>query len=309
MVIRQMKTRREFLISAAALGAAPRLASAAPAGMYVSLNSSLTGGKVQWPDFVRLAKKVGYGGVDVNLGAAMKDGIESTHALFAETRLIPSYASLPVAFTRDDETFRKGMSGLPEAAKFLAAMGCRKMVAVLPPASDTPKPEYRKLMKERLGAAGKVLAGSDIRLGLEFLGPMHFRTGKQEFIWRMPETLEFAKELGPNIGILLDVWHWHLAGATAADIVSAGKSRIVTVHLSDCKNIPAEEVRDNQRLLPGEGVIDYKSFFGALKKIGYTGAVSPEPLGRVPKEASAEEGARMGLESTLAVMRKAGVKV
>jgi len=303
-----MNTRRDFLKSAASLGVAARFANAAPAGMYVSLNGSLTGGKVQWPEFVRLAKKVGYRGVDVNLGAAMKDGLEATRGLFAETGLIPAYANLPVTFTRDDETFRKGMDGLPEAVKFSAAMNCRKMVVVLPPSSDTPKAEYRKVMKARLAEAGKVLAASNIRLGLEFLGPLHFRTGKQEFIWRMPETLEFAKELGPNIGILLDVWHWHLAGATAADIVAAGRSRIVTVHLSDCKNIPAEEVRDNQRLLPGEGVIDYAAFFGALKKIGYSDAISPEPIGRVPKEASAEEGARMGLESTLAVMRKAGVK-
>jgi len=35
--------------------------------------------------------------------------------------------------------------------------------------------------------------------------------------------------------------------------------------------------------------------------------VSPEPIGRIPAEMSAEEGARLGLESTLAVMRKAGV--
>jgi sugar phosphate isomerase/epimerase len=302
-----MKTRRQFLGSAAALGLAARVGAAAPAKMYVSLNGSLTGGKVQWPEFVRLAAKVGYGGVDVNLGAAMKDGVGPTRALLAETKMQPAYANLPVTFTRDDETFRKGMGGLDDAAKFVAAIGCRKMVAVLPPASDTPKEEYRKLMKARLAQAGKVLAGSDVRLGLEFLGPQHFRTGRQEFIWRMPDTLAFAKELGPNIGILLDVWHWHLAGATAADIVAAGNSRIVTVHVSDCKDIPPAEVRDNQRLLPGEGVIDYVSFFDALKKIGYTGAVSPEPLGRIPKEASAEDGARMGLESTLAVMRKARV--
>jgi sugar phosphate isomerase/epimerase len=302
-----MTTRRQFLGSAAALSLAGRAGFAAPAKMFVSLNGSLTGGKVQWPEFVRLAAKVGYGGVDVNLGAAMKDGLEATRALLAETKMQPAYANLPVTFTRDDETFRKGMAGLEQAAKFLAGMGCRKMVTVLPPASETPKEEYRNIIKARLSEAGKVLAGSDVRLGLEFLGPRHFRNGRQEFIWRMPETLAFAKELGPNMGILLDVWHWHLAGATADDIVAAGNSRIVTVHLSDCKDIPADEVRDNQRLLPGQGVIDYKSFFGALKKIGYTGAVSPEPLGAIPKEASAEEGARMGLESTLAVMHKAGV--
>jgi len=37
--------------------------------------------------------------------------------------------------------------------------------------------------------------------------------------------------------------------------------------------------------------------------------VSPEPLGRIPKEMSAEEGARLGLESARAVLRKAGIDV
>jgi len=119
--------------------------------------------------------------------------------------------------------------------------------------------------------------------------------------------LEFAKECGPNIGLLLDAWHWYHAGAGTADIIAAGKSRIVHVHLSDCPKMPADQVRDNQRVLPGEGVIDLIGFFQALKKIGYEDGVSPEPLGRIPKEMPPEQGARLGLESALAVMRKAGV--
>jgi sugar phosphate isomerase/epimerase len=71
--------------------------------------------------------------------------------------------------------------------------------------------------------------------------------------------------------------------------------------------MPADQVRDNQRVLPGEGVIDLIGFFQALKRIGYEDGVSPEPLGRIPKEMSPEEGARLGLESALSVMRKAGV--
>src|SRR5437899_1243110 len=48
-------------------------------------------------------------------------------------------------------------------------------------------------------------------------------------------------------------------------------------------------------------------FFQALEKIGYQDGVSPEPLGRIPKEMTPEEGARLGLEATLKVMRKAKV--
>jgi sugar phosphate isomerase/epimerase len=71
--------------------------------------------------------------------------------------------------------------------------------------------------------------------------------------------------------------------------------------------MPPEQVRDNQRVLPGEGVIPLVDFFQALKKVGYTDGVSPEPIGRIPKDMSAEEGAKLGLDTGLAVMRKAGL--
>jgi sugar phosphate isomerase/epimerase len=77
--------------------------------------------------------------------------------------------------------------------------------------------------------------------------------------------------------------------------------------VSDAKPAPPEEVRDNQRFMPGEGVIDLIGFFQALGKIGYEDGVSPEPLGRVPAEMAPEDAARLGLETTLAVMKKAGV--
>ncbi len=61
--------------------------------------------------------------------------------------------------------------------------------------------------------------------------------------------------------------------------------------------------------MPGEGVIDLTGFFQALKKIGYTGGVSPEPLGRVPAEMSPEDGARLALDTTRAAMKNAGLLV
>jgi sugar phosphate isomerase/epimerase len=276
--------------------------------MYLSLNSSLTGGKIEWPEFARLAARVGYGGVDVSLGGARKEGLDATRALFAELKIKASNTGLPVTFARDEATFQQGLKGLNEAAAFAAAIDCPRMLGLLPPATATPKAELRKILKDRITAIGEVLAHSNVRLGLEFLGPLHFRTAQpNEFIWRMDEALEFAKECGTNLGLLLDVWHWYHAGATTDDILAAGSARIVHVHLSDCPRMPPEQVRDNQRSLPGEGVIPLVDFFHALKKVGYEGGVSPEPIGRIPKDMSAEDGARLGLEASLAVMRKAGV--
>jgi sugar phosphate isomerase/epimerase len=304
--------RRDFIRAAVSAGAAQALASqalGARARMYVSLNGALTGrGRKEWPEFARLAARMGFGGVDVNLGAVMKAGLDATRALFAELKIKPAVAGLPVAPSKDEAAFQTGLKGLDEAAKFAAAIGCPRMTTVLPASSQTPKAELRKMLKDRLTAVAEILARSNVLLGLEFLGPLQLRTRQpHEFIWRMDETLAFGKECGPNVGLLLDAWHWHHAGATTADIIAAGKSRIVTIHVSDCGKMPPEEVRDNQRLLPGEGVINLVAFFQALNKIGYEDGISPEVLGRIPESMTPEEGARLGLESTLAVMRKAGV--
>ena len=167
---------------------------------------------------------------------------------------------------------------------------------------------HRALYLKRFQAAAEILARSSVRLGLEFLGPLHIRKMlPYEFIWRMGEMVEFAAACGPNVGVLLDSWHWHHAGATLADILAAGRERIVHVHVNDARRQPPEEVRDGDRLMPGEGVIDLAGFFRALQKAGYPDAVAVEVLGRGLKQIPPEEGARLGLESTRAVMEKAGV--
>ena len=306
--------RRTFLQTTAAVGVSlvrPGNVDAAET-MFVSLNSSMTR-QMDWPDFARLAARVGYGGVDVNLNAArfapsFEEGVATTQRMFRELKLKPGVCSLPVRYTNSDASvYKDDMKQLDEAARFAAEVGCPRMMAVLPPSSQTPKPELRKIIKDRLLPINDALARAKVRLGLEFLGPLHFRTrNPHEFIWRMDEALEFAKECGSNIGLTLDAWHWHHAGATAQDIINAGKSRIVHIHVSDARQQPAEDVRDNQRLMPGEGVIDLVTFFRSLQKIGYTDAVSPEPLGRVPADMTPEDGARLGLETTLTVMKRAG---
>ncbi len=64
------------------------------------------------------------------------------------------------------------------------------------------------------------------------------------------------------------------------------------------------------RLLPGEGVIDLVGFFTALQKIGYQGGVAPETIGpRIPDGMPPEESAKLALEMTTGVMKKAGVLV
>jgi sugar phosphate isomerase/epimerase len=302
-------SRRDFIGRVACAGAVAAVGRpAAATSMFVSLNGSLTR-QMPWPEFVRLAGKLGYGGVDVNLGAARKEGVDATRALLAEAKVKPGVAGLGVQFAAADQAaFKEGLKELDDNARFASEIGCGRMMAVLSPSSPVPKEERRPFIKDRLAAVAGILEKSGIRLGLEFLGPLMFRSrGPHQFIWTLPETVALAAECGPDVGVTLDAWHWHHSGGSTSDILAAGKSRIVHIHVSDAKPQPPEEVRDNQRHMPGEGIIDLIGFFRALQKIGYEDAVSPEPLGRVPADMPPEEGARLGLETTLAVMTRAGV--
>jgi sugar phosphate isomerase/epimerase len=276
--------------------------------VYISLQSTLVAGRVKWPAFAELAHELGYPGTDVNLREALPFGIAGTRALLDKLQLKPAVVELPVEFRKDDDTFRADLAKLDDAVQFAVGIGCPRMTTYIMSSSETPKLELRKIYKARFTACANVLARSHCRLGLEFLGPLHIRTRfPHEFIWRMNEMLEFARECGPNVGLLLDSWHWHHAGATAADIVAAGKDGIVHVQVNDSADLPPEKIRDNERLMPGEGVINLMAFFQALQEIGYADGVSPEVFGRGLKDIPPEEGAKMGLETTRAIMRKAGV--
>ncbi len=303
--------------------------------MFISLPPWAVARGVGWPEQARLAARVGYRGIDWAWGPARKEGVDATRALVAELKIQPTIVNLPGANpqTGDDAAFKTALTQLEDDAAFCAAIGCRRFQLVLratAPAGQS-KEDFWNLLRVRLGAISGVLAKHQVRLGLEFLGPLQFRSGRGgggragrggappdpnappppppvPFVWTLAETVKLCEASGPNIGVTLDAWHWYHSGGTVQDILSTDKSRIVHVHVSDAKPMPPEDVRDDMRWLTGEGVIDLVGFFQALRKIGYEGGVAPETIGgRIPADMPPEESARLALEMTTATMKKAGV--
>lgn len=322
--------RREFL-ARAALGVAvlsvPRAREAPPA-MFVSLAPWAVARGVGWPEQARLAARVGYAGIDWAFGPAKEAGVEATRALLGELGIVPAIVNLPMRdpLGADDAAFEAQLPALDGDAAFCRAIGCSRFQLVLGPMTlpGQTKRERWVQVRRRLAAVGAVLAKHDVRLGLEFLGPLVFRMPPERpgatatdlagrgasppvpFVWTLRDTLALCADSAPNVGVTLDAWHWHHSGGTTADIRAADPSRVVHVHVSDARAMPAEEVRDDMRLLPGEGVIDLVGFFRALAAIGYRGGVAPETIGpRIPDTMSPEESARLALEATRSVMRKA----
>ena len=330
--------RREFL-ARSTLGAAaltlscvrpqPIQTARASTGMFLSLPPWALARKVGWPEQARLAARVGYNGIDWPFGSAKAAGVEATRAVFAELGIVPTVTNLPMQapLGADDAAFAAQLPKLAEDAAFCRAIGCTRFQMVLGPTTNgESKAEHWTLVQRRLSAMSAVLAKHDVRLGIEFLGPLVFRRRRNRpggapvdpaalpppppvpFIWTLSDTVALCEASGPNIGVTLDAWHWYHSGGTVTDILAAQASRINHVHVSDARTMPPEEVLDNMRWMPGEGVIDLVGFFQALKAIGYEGGVAPEIIGpRIPDDMPPDESARLALEATIAVMKKAGV--
>ncbi len=271
--------------------------------MYLSLHGSMIAWRLSWREMARLAARTGYDAIDMPRGSAAGEDPVEVRDFLTAAGIRPAVYPLPVEYRTSQDAFESGFATMKEAAVFASAIGCTGMTAWLPASTAWPKPEAWKLLRSRLAACSDLLDGYGLRLGIEFLGTLPLRRkAAHEFVWRMAETLEFAQECG-NTGIILDSWHWHHSGASAKEIMAAGAGPILHVHAADAPEMAPEDVDDMERLMPGRGIVDFASFFQALRTVGYGGGVSPEVFSSRMKEITPEEGAREGAQCTRRVIK------
>ena len=209
-------------------------------------------------------------------------------------------------FRKDEKSFRDGLAQLPGLAGALQKAGVSRLGTWIMPthAELTYLANFRQ-HASRLREIARVLAHYNLKLGLEYVGPKTLMArDKFSFIRTMQEARELIFEIGaPNIGLVLDSFHWFCAGETAADLLTLRKEDIVTCDLNDARaGFSADEQLDNKRELPAAtGVINLKAFLEALISIGYDGPVRAEPFNE--KLNSMENEA--AIKATHAAMKKA----
>lgn len=260
--------------------------------MYRCLNPGAIGVGLPWAKCLPLAKAGGFEGIDVNIDPSVS-APEITEALAAHG-LRAGGTGLPLDFRGDEKKWKDGLDRLRQVACAASQVGVTRFATWILPFSDTlPFRENFRFHADRLGPAAKILADQGCALGLEFIGPKTMRQGhKYAFVSNLQQMLDLGEATGPNVGLLLDAWHWYTSLGTVEDILALAPKQVVYVHINDAPaGIPVDKQVDNVRALPGEtGVIDLAGFLGALRKIGYDGPVVPEPfvkeLGSLPPEES-----------------------
>lgn len=192
-------------------------------------------------------------------------------------------AGLSVEFRRDQDSFQRGMEKLPKEASILQQLGVTRVATwIMPGHGELTYLENFEQHKTRLSEAAKVLNDHGLRLGLEFVGPRTSRARNRfPFICAQRDMMELVDAIGtPNVGLLMDSWHWYTSHGTVEELLTLSNEDIVHVHVNDAPaGVPVDQQVDNRRALPvTTGAIDMKGFINALVRIGYDGPVECEPF-------------------------------
>jgi sugar phosphate isomerase/epimerase len=234
------------------------------------------------------ARTGGFQGVEIKVrevaGLVEHQGAGYVRERFAAAGLQPAGWGLPVDWKGSEAAWQSGLEELPRLAAAAAAIGCTRTTTWVPPASDDrPFEENHQFHLERFRPIARVLNEHGCQLGLEFIGPKTSRDRlRYPFIYRMEDMLRLGAAIGPNVGLLLDCWHWYTSGGTLDDLHDLRNEQVAYVHVNDAPaGIARDEQQDQVRALPGEtGVIEIAGFLRALQAIGYAGPVVPEPFAR-----------------------------
>lgn len=307
--------RRQLLQLAAASAACsflPAQGALAPAKgrkFTLDLTPGSIGVQAQFPQLVDLAAQYGFESIapdpDYLLGLSNASR-EDLLARMKDKKLVWGSAALPVEFRQDDNRFHKDLDALPRAADALQKAGVSRVNTYIRP--NSPHLTYLanfQLHAQRLREVARILGDHGLRFGLEYVGPKTLWTAQRyPFIHTMAETKELIAAIGrPNVGLVLDSWHWYTSAESEADLLSLSNNDVVACDLNDAPaGIDVEKQIDNQRELPAAtGVIDLKTFLNALVKIGYDGPVRAEPFNAPLRELPDDQA----LAATASAMKKA----
>jgi 2-keto-myo-inositol isomerase len=245
--------------------------------MLLGLNGATTM-KADLMTDIRVANEAGYEYLEIwaaKLDAYLqKTPISDLKDLLAASGLKPlSVNSL------DDITFQSQgkFEEIQQSCKLLCEramqLGSQYLVVcpTLLPSQDLTKEEIKQESVEKLEVLLDIAERYGVSLAFEFLGEPGYSVRDLAFCNQIVEEID-----DPCLGLVLDVFHFYVGGSTLDSIDEVDPRKLFIVHLNDAEDLPRDKLRDQHRLLPGQGILPLQDVLSRVKKIGYQGAYSIE---------------------------------
>ena len=278
------------------------IGSGKPCDMLKCLNGGAV--HIPIPSLERGLELCRLGGFD---SLAMSPGLVSgrdpaeVNGLFEEVGVVPGAWGVSFNWRGSVEEHRQGLEAFRSQTELMAALGVTRCATwILPGSNALNFDQFGEFHVERLTPVATILRDHGMSFGMEFIGPKTLRDSfRFPWVYTLKEMMRVGSEIGPNVGILLDLWHLYTSGGSVEDVLKVPESKIVLVHINDAPlGLERDQLVDNKRGLPGTtGVLPLKDFMAALREIGYCGPVEAEPFDDTLKELPEEERLQLVADS------------
>ena len=109
----------------------------------------------------------------------------------------------------------------------------------------------------------------------------------------------------PDAMLLADIFHMAKTEGSFELLSEMNGADLGLFHVNDYPYAPdITQLKDDQRVYPGDGVAPLDKIIAALRKIGYTGMLSLELFNKEYQEAGAEVVAKTGIEKMQKAFQK-----
>ena len=221
------------------------------------------------PRVIQVAREMGYAGIEARTERLLNDApeVRGTTAMVRPKEVL-TLNGVALTVRADGRMDRRLIDDdLKPRLQICQDLGAPYLLAIPPraPGLETRRaiPGTRDALELARDRADRI----GIRIAFEFLG---FGDCPINTPAIATETVDGVD----GIELVLDSCHWHASGAQPLDGYPV--DRLALVHLNDAPAKPPREIEDEDRLLPGEGVIKLADLRRELRARGYEGPWSLE---------------------------------
>lgn len=253
---------------------------------------------------LQLLEKYGYDYIEIRSVDQLKNYLE-THTMdelvefFQTHHLKPLSLNALVYFNnRTEEEYKNLLVEYKEMLEYAKILNIDRMV-VVPLVSE--KKILRSVIKhsciEVLKELSDIAKPYGIKLALEFIGHPHATVN----------TLSFANEIvaevnRENVGIVFDTYQYYAMNSTLEDLKNTDFTKVFLFHINDVEDYIPGIMLDEDRVYPGDGVIDLDSILRIIKEKGFSDHASIEVFRPEYYQLDAEEVVKTAKDKTLSVL-------
>jgi 2-keto-myo-inositol isomerase len=218
---------------------------------------------------LQIARQTGYAGIEARAERLLKDAAE-VHATAEIVRPGDVLTLNGVALTvRPDGRMDRRLieEDLRPRLQICRDLGSPYLLSIPPRAPGLETRRAVPATRDALELARERADKLGIRIAFEFLGFGDCPINTPAIAAETVDGIE-------AVDLVLDSCHWHASGSQPLN--SFPVDRLALVHLNDAPDKPPREIEDEDRVLPGEGVIRLGDLIRDLRTRNYAGPWSLE---------------------------------